>query len=147
MATNHGFLKEDEMVVHLNNKKLKDLTNNCRNLIKELFGALDDDALIACTKTEGSVKPDLIIECNGKTRYLSMKSGRSEIVHQEIVKNFVLFLRSLGVSKRTQQTILLFHFGDGTMDGSAKERMSYERIRMLLADRIKDRCFHFFVMS
>ena len=138
MGTNHGLLKEDEMVIHLNNKKVKELTNNCAYLIKELFGAVDENETITCQKTEGSVKPDLIIECKGQTRFVSMKSGRSEIVHQEIIKNFVLFLRSLGVSKRTQQTILLYHFGDGTMDGSAKERFPYEKLRLLLAQRIKE---------
>lgn len=138
MGTNKGILKEDEMVIHLNNKTPKELTNNCRNLMKDLFGALDEEKIIKCQKTEGSVKPDYIIEYDGKKHCVSMKSGRSQIVHQEIIKNFVLFLRSLGVSKRTQQTILYYQYGDGTMDGSAKERMSYERLRLVLADRIKE---------
>lgn len=138
MGVNHGILKEDEIVIHLHNKKISELTNNCSHLMKTIFGALDENEIIQCTKTEGSIKPDFCITYKGITKTVSMKSGRSNIVHQEIIKNFVLFLRSLGVSTKTQQTILLYQFGDGTLDGSGKERMSYERLRFLLADRIKE---------
>ncbi len=138
MPTNYGLLREDEMVAHLDGKKIKSLSNNLRNLIRDLYGVLDENGVVHCVKTQDYIKPDFIITYKRKKRYVSMKSGRCEIVHQEIVKNFVLFLRSLGVSNRTQQTILLYHYGDGTMDGSAPKRIEYEKLRVLLHDRIKE---------
>ena len=138
MGNNQGLLKEDEMVMHLHNKKVGELSNNITYMMKELYGALDENEVIQCHKTEDSVKPDFIIQYKGIIKNVSMKSGRSEIVHQEIIKNFVLYLRSLGVSSKTQRTILLYQFGDGTMDGSADKRMSYEKLRLLMKDRIDE---------
>ena len=74
----------------------------------------------------------------GIKKYVSLKSGRAESIHQEYIKNFILFLRSLGISKRTQQTILLYQYGDGTMDGSGKRRMKYHEMRTWLDERIKE---------
>lgn len=137
MSVNKGLFKEDELMLHLHSHHVKELSSNLRSLLERLFGPLLEEEAIACEKPEGSVKPDLTIHYKGQIRQLSIKSGRSDCVHQQIVKDFVLFLRGLGVSKRTQQTILLYHYGDGTMDGSAPERFSYERLRLLLAERIK----------
>ena len=136
MPTNHGFLKEDEMVYHLNNKKVKELNHNLYHMLQELYGVLDEEETVTCYKTDDFIKPDFVIVYKGESRYVSMKSGRSIIVHSESIKSFVLFLRSLGVSKETQKTVLLYHYGDGTLDGSGKERYSYDKLRYLLHDRV-----------
>ena len=138
MSTNKGFFKEEEMALRLNQKRVGDLNRNIVSFLELLFGPLEQDKMFQCVTTEGSVKPDVVLTYDGRKRYVSLKSGRSESVHQQIVKDFVLYLRSLGISKRTQQTILLYHYGDGTMDGSAKERFPYEKLRMLLAERIAE---------
>ena len=136
MPTNHGFLREDEMVYHLNQRKVKDLSNNLYHMMQELYGILDEEEVITCYKIDGFLKPDFAIVYRGDTRYVSMKSGSSKIVHSESIKTFVLFLRSLGVSAKTQQTLLLYHYGDKTMDGTGKERLNYDELRMWLHDRI-----------
>ena len=58
------------------------------------------------------------IEYKGNRKYISLKSGKADEIAQEGIKNFVLYLRKCGLSKRSQKTILLYHFGDGTNDGS-----------------------------
>lgn len=137
MPTNHGFLREDEMVYRLDQKKVRDLNNNLYHMMQELYGVLDDDEVITCYKTEDYIKPDFVIVYKGQTRYVSMKSGRSDIVHSEHVKTFVLFLRALGISKETQKTILYYHYGDGTLDGTGKRRFHYDELRYKLHDRIQ----------
>ena len=137
MPTNNGFFKEDEMVYRLNNKYV-DLSNNLKNLINALFGVVDENTTIKSEKIDGFIKPDFYIDCNGHKKYVSMKTGRATSVHQELVKNFVLFLRELGISKKTQQTILLYQYGDGTMDGSGTKRFEYEELRLKLKQRIKE---------
>ena len=136
MPTNHGFLREDEMVYHLDKRKVKDLSNNLYHMMQELYGVLDEEEVITCYKTDDFIKPDFVIIYKDETRYVSMKSGRSEIVHSECIKDFVLFLRSLGVSRETQKTVLYYHYGDGTLDGTGKERYDYDKLRYLLHDRI-----------
>ena len=46
-------------------------------------------------------------------------------------------MREKGISKQTIITILLFHFGDGTIDGTGEKRLGYHEISLLLTERIK----------
>lgn len=138
MPTNLGNFKEKELIANLHNKKVKNLTNNLRNLVTSLFGVLDDKETIQCYKIEDFIKPDFVIVYKGQKKYVSMKTGRAETIHQELVKSFILFLRSEGISKRTQQTILLYQYGDGTLDGTGKSRIDYNQLRVMLDSRIKE---------
>lgn len=137
MPTNEGNLKEKEIVSHLNNKKVSELSNNLHSLVKALYGQIDDEKTIKCKLIEEFIKPDFSITYDGITKYISMKTGRAEVVHQDNIKSFILFLRSYGISAETQKTILLYQYGDGTLDGSGKERFDYNKLRVLLKERIE----------
>lgn len=138
MPTNEGNFKEKEIITHLNGKKISELSNNLRNLVVALYGVVDENEVISCELIEDYIKPDFIITYKGIKKYVSMKTGRAETVHEEYIKNFILFLRSLGISSRTQQTILLYHYGDGTMDGSGRDRIDYTALRFMLNERIQE---------
>ena len=139
MPLNDGDLKELEVIHELNNKKISNLSNNMRNLIRNLFGVLDDEQIIKCYKVDDAYKTDFVIEYDGRKRNVSMKSGRAVNVHNEILQNFIAFLKEKGISKRTLDTICLFHYGDGTIDGSGFDnRQSYDSIIAGLRDRIKE---------
>lgn len=137
MSINDGFLKEDEIVFYLDNRKVKDLSNNLKQLLRALFGIVDDEEIVKCEKTIDFIKPDIVITYKGVKKYVSIKTGRSEIFHQEIVENFVSYLKEKGISDKTIETFLLYHYGDGTVDGSADERIEYNELRLLLNTRIK----------
>lgn len=137
MATNDGVLKEDEMIALFNGKKVSELTHNAHTALKELFGVLENDEVITCERIPGFIKPDFSITYGGRTHYISMKSGASEIVHQENIKKFILFIRQFGVSVQTQKTILYYQYGDGTYNGTGQTRMSYEALRHRLEKKIK----------
>ncbi len=139
MPINEGNLKEQELIFALNNKKISMLSNNMRWLMRSLFGVLDDNQLIKCYKVDDINKTDFVIEYDGRKRNVSMKSGKAVNVHNEILQNFISFLGSKGISKRTRDTICLFHYGDGTLDGSGGEgRLSYAAVSQGLGDRIKE---------
>ena len=139
MPMNDGNLKEQEVIYALNNKCILQLSNNMRNLMRSLFGVLDENQIIKCYKVDDKNKTDFIIEYDCRKRNVSMKSGKAVIVHNEILKNFIDFLKEKGISKRTLDTICLFHYGDGTIDGTAKEqRKSYADVSQGLSDRIKE---------
>ena len=138
MPTNFGTQKELEMVMNLDGKKVGELSNNLRTFMQALFGILDNEEIVHCSKIEEFIKPDFVVTYKENKKYVSMKSGRAETIHQENIKTFILFLRSLGISKRTQQTILLYQYGDGTLDGSGKERMDYNKLRLVLEERIQE---------
>lgn len=124
------------MVLNLNNKKVKNLSNNLHNMMKILFGALDDEEIVHCELIDDIIKPDFVITYRGVKKYVSMKSGQAETIHQEFIKNFILFLRSKNISIKTQQTILLYQYGDGTMDGTGEKRLNYLDTRVALRNRI-----------
>ncbi len=113
------------------------MNNNIRFLLRNLYGPLDEDEFVHCCKTDDSFKVDLIITYKGIVKNVSIKTGRAEIVHNEILNNFVAFLENEGISESTIRTIRLFHYGDGTIDGTGKNRMSYLEIASLLKDDIE----------
>lgn len=137
MIDNIGLFKEEEMALLFDQKRVKELSNNSRMIIKNMFGHVDENDLINCERVQGSMKPDLKFTINGETHYLSMKSGSNGIVHQEIVFNFCNHLRKIGISEYTVDTILLYHFGDGTKDGTGKKRYPYKRVMQALDKRIQ----------
>jgi len=138
MPTNHGLLREKEMIAALDSKKVSELSNNMRHLLEELYGVLDENEIVKCLAPDDYYKPDFFIIYRGIKKGISMKSGRSNIVHSELVNNFIEYLRELNVSEKTLETILLYHFGDGTTDGSGSERFEFAKLHYLLDNRIKE---------
>lgn len=138
MHKNLGRLKEDEIVLALNDKKANELSHNLKHILREMFGLFDGEHIVKAGLVENFQKPDFYIEVNGVRKYVSLKSGRANKLGEEKLKSFLLFLRSKGISKRSQQTFLYNHFGDGTLDGSGKERFDYNYLRVKLANRIKE---------
>lgn len=139
MLSHKGFYEEERLCNEINNKKFKELSNNMKTFLESIYGlgSIRKKDIIYCKKVDGFYKPDIAITVNGTTKYVSIKSGKAESIHSERIKTFILYLRALGISKETQKTILLYQYGDGTMDGTGKRRMTYDELRFLLKDRIK----------
>lgn len=138
MANNHGRLNEDELMINLDGKKISELNPNLRYLMSELFGAMDVNETIKCTQPDDYIKPDLIIEYKNIKKGLSVKSGATDFVHREYIDSFIEFLKGLGISQRTLNTILLFQYGDDTLDGTGKKRLSFEDIKYRYQSRIRE---------
>ena len=139
MPMNDGTLKEQEIIFALNNKRVGSLSNNMRNMIRSLFGVLDDSEIIKCYKVDDSFKTDFVIEYDNRRRNVSMKSGRAVIVHNEILSNFIDYLKQFNISQRTLDTICLFQYGDGTTDGTGGDkREGYQKVVSGLGDRIRE---------
>lgn len=139
MPTNEGNLVEQEVIYELNNRKIKDLSNNMRNLMRCLFGVLDNEFIVKCYKVDDINKTDFVIEYNNQKKNVSMKSGKAVVIHNEILENFINFLKEEGISQKTLDTICLFHYGDGTVDGSNPEnRKKYGDVSLELKERIKE---------
>lgn len=137
MIQNNGFLMEEEFVNALNNKDPNNLPNNLNYFIKQLFGVFINKEVIYCELVEGSQKPDIKITYKGIVKYVSLKTGKAQNVHEEYIEKFIPYLREKGISKQTIITILLFHFGDGTIDGTGEKRLGYHEISLFLTERIK----------
>lgn len=136
MKTNIGIFREEEMILELNNTKVKDLSRNLYHLCQDLFGHLNDEDIVYCAHIDGFIKPDFSIRINDEVHYVSMKSGSSNVVHGENIDKFVTFLHEKGISERTIETVLLYHYSDNTIDGTGTERYTYEEIMVSMKKRI-----------
>ena len=77
-------------------------------------------------------KPDLILTLNGEIKFISVKSGRSVSAHEESLTSIIPFLRSLGVNDHILKTIVYFHYGDGTLDGTGLSRFTSNDLRRVM---------------
>ena len=133
-----GLLAEQEVITEINNKVYSSINNNLRQVIRCLFGVVNENSLVKCYKVDDENKTDFVIEINKEKRNVSMKQGRAEIVHNEILNNFCNFLLENGISDRTVETIKMFHYGDGTSDGTGEKRYPYIKVVSMYADRIRE---------
>ena len=136
MNTTIGIENEEKMVANLNGKTFDSLNNNLQFFIYYLFPKLDKNKKIACFQTENFIKPDICVSQENELRFVSLKYGQSETLHNENIKTFINFLKEHGISDYTIETYLLYHYGDGTINGTGKRRMSSVEVRFMYNDRI-----------
>ena len=138
---NFGSDNENRIQKTLDKKRYQMLSNHWKTMFRIMFGLetmsfLNRIRKIKCVKTENYIKPDIIVTFGGLDRYVSIKSGKASNVHTEKVSTFMTFLQSLRVSRKTINTILLVHYGDGTLDGTGAVRNDWYELRMKYKQRI-----------
>lgn len=82
---NEGFNIEYDIVNTINGKKFIDLPHNPYHMVKEIFGKLDDSKMIFAYRVDGFNKADIAIVVDNVTNYVSVKTARAEVVHQEFL--------------------------------------------------------------
>lgn len=138
MSSIMGFKNENDIIKAINKKRYFRLNNNLKYNLKKVFEVISPFARFYAKKCEEKYcKPDIVITHKNRTVYVSIKSGHSTTIHEEYLRSFILFLRENGISTETQKTIILFHYGDGTLNGTGKKRLSHSEITISLASRIK----------
>ena len=130
-------IEEYRFLASVKGKTFSELNPPMKRLIEKLFGEGERIEPFSCDLCNRFSKPDIYLAFGKRMKYISLKFGRSDSIHFETIKSLVLFLRGLGVSSETQKTILLFHYGDGTLDGSGTRRFLFEECFSLIKDRIK----------
>jgi len=126
---NYGISTELKIIKSYDNKTFNQLNNFQKEIITRMFPKVKDGDIISCKKFKNSIsKPDIVFYVGGMVSYVSVKSGSADGMHIEEIRTFIWFLRRLGISIRTQKILLLYHYGDGTLDGSGKRRMLLDEI-------------------
>ena len=137
MPNNLGTMNEDYMVQSINNKTYNELNENLQHFLLMLFRNVDASKKFKCFKTEDYIKPDICVQLDGVRKFVSLKYGNSESVHDEHLLTFIDFLRDNEISEKSIKTYLLFHYGDGTTDGSGRFRMNSVEVRYQLKNELK----------
>lgn len=134
---NTGTKVELDFVKFINYKKYSDLNSNLRSFIKILFNNIEGEDILQCKRLNTKGKADIIIKLNNSVKYVSIKSGSQNSVHTEKLETFIVFLKKLGVKEEIIKILLLYHFGDGTYDGTGKIRWSAEESKLKYSREIK----------
>ena len=58
-------------------------------------------------------------------------------MHEEQLDRFIQFLKECGISDESINTYLLYHYGDGTIDGTGKRRMNSIEVRFAYDEKIR----------
>lgn len=119
---NDGFINEDDLINYINNNKYVTYNSNIKKFLKFTFGAnFNPNLPFNAKKITGQQKPDFSITHNGVLKYISVKKGSGNSVHQERIDVFFPYIESIiGVNELNY--LKLFHFGDDTTDDSGKTR-------------------------
>jgi hypothetical protein len=121
---NDGFTNENELKDYINNNNWDTYNQNIKELFEFSFGdKIDKGKNFMAEKCVGQVKPDLVVAHNNLKKYISIKKGSGNSVHQEKTSVFFPFIEGL-LGKKALNNLKLFHYGDDTTDDTGKIRYS-----------------------
>lgn len=125
-------------IMYLNNKRIKQLNLQLKELIYGLYNYVDEDDIVNAWKNSKRGKCNIFISINGIIKGLCIKENNYNSFHTESIKNFCNFMYSLGASKEIVTKYLTYQFADGTINGHGLERMSLNQFRKYHLKEIKE---------
>ena len=137
MASNNGILNEIQIASLIDGRKLSEINLNLQTMLRMIFPNASANDIFEAKQLDDIYKPDIYVKHNETKRYISVKMGHTTEVHSEQIQSFIDFLKKRGVSQETLDTILLHHFGDGTLDGTGTKRLNTMELTFKYQDRIK----------
>lgn len=137
MYKNRGITNEENFANVLNQKKISELNPNLQTMIRRIFGTIDDSRIIECYLVENFQKPDICIKYNNVQKYISLKSGHTNGVHEEQIKTLIPFFKESGMNDEDIKIFLKLFYRDGTIDGSGEKALDYLDSRFEYQDEIE----------
>ncbi len=131
MHLNRGEKNEINFVKYLNEKSIRYLNPMFQAFIYDLFGNLDDNYIIKCIGNKYPTKADIFIKINGIQKRISIKMGYNNSVHVERISEFIHFLIENKIDVDIINKYLLYHYADGTKNGTGTIRMSSTEYKKL----------------
>lgn len=121
---NDGFTNEEELKNYINSNTYTTYNKNIQDFLGFVFaGDFSTSQPFVAEKKAGQVKPDLCITHNGKTKFISIKKGSGNSVHQEKIDVFFPYIEKL-IDTTALNNLKKFHYGDNTTDDTGKTRYS-----------------------
>lgn len=133
---NDGFVNEEELREYINSNSFSAYNNNIKNFLYFVFdGCINEYGKFYATKIGGQVKPDMSITHEGVTKYISIKKGSGNSVHQEKIDVFFPFVENR-CGSNVLNCLKLFHYGDGTYDDTGTTRFSGSECQAIYSSEI-----------
>lgn len=121
---NDGFKNEKELELYISNNTYDEYNENIKNFLSFIFGKdLNPSLPFYAKKISGQVKPDIYICHNNVKKYISIKKGSGNSVHQEKIEVFFPFFSNL-LGEDYINSLKKFHYGDDTIDDTGTQRFN-----------------------
>lgn len=135
---NIGVIREIEIINYINEKTFYSKMNlNMQNFLKYIFKFDLSNITIKAYKFHENYKPDIVIIANGVKKYISIKTGSNNSIHQEHFYSFLNFLKNSIHNEEFIDILKEFHFNDGTIDGTGNDRKSAIDFQTYNQDKIQ----------
>lgn len=134
---NKGLQNEYWFTNAINNKTLSELNLLLQELILFLFPHINSNTKIECYKNAYYEKGDICIKVGRTIKYIGIKMGIRNSVHNEKVATFIKFLQSIKINQKVINELLKYHYGDGTLDGTGLVRQSVSEYKIENEESIK----------
>ncbi len=106
-----GIINELNFVELFNNKIVKNLSKNAKELLYALFDNIDDNDIVICWKNKYLEKSDIKIKIKNNIKGISIKTGNECSMHQENKYKFYAYLNKIGVEEETIDMLDKFMIG------------------------------------
>ena len=136
MSNTSSFV-EKQIADYLCKKHYYELNNHWKKLIKMMFPLIMPNDIIYCEDVKMLLKQDVFIVATGIKKTISIKSGKDATLHCETLEHFCSFLKYLKVNDYDIETLKLYHYGDGTIDGTGEKREHAEALKLKYMKRIQ----------
>lgn len=136
MYKNRGLANEEDIANELHGKRISDINPNLKTMLRKIFGPLDEEKTVKCERLDNAMKPDVVITYNGIKKYVSIKSGHTNSVHEEQIKSLIEFFKKEGISEEDIKDFKLLYYRDGTLDGTGEKSLDYIESRIQYSEII-----------
>lgn len=141
IGQNDGVRNEEEISNYIDENMYSRLSTYWKGFIKEIDPDISLDGELKSKKIGGQgLKPDIVINTDNTECAVSIKKGSGNSVHQEKTLQFIDYCKLyLGMSEEEEESLLLFLYGDGSIDGSApkEDRLDLEEVKSVFKKEIE----------
>lgn len=138
LVMNDGFINEDELIEYINNNTFNHYNNNIKDFLTFIFNkGLNTSIPFKAEKIKGLCKPDICISHNDVKKYVSIKKGSGNSVHQEKIDVFFPFIEDM-LGRNVLNNLKKFHYGDDTIDDTGVKRYSASECKKRYIEEIKE---------
>lgn len=134
---NAVLLNKNHLIEILHEKRIKELSVPLKEMLQKLFHQnFKGNDLILLKELPPHHKANISITIGGKKKNILFIEGANPIIEKCSFGMFISFLEKEGASKETISTLKLYHYADGTENGTGKNLMSNALFYPLMKKRI-----------
>lgn len=136
----NGLENERLIVNYINDNSFDSYNNNIQNFLSFLFPEIEinENSVFTATLITRSIKPDICICYNNIKKYISIKKGNGNSIHQESLDSLCSFISQEFSNQNIINDLKLFHYGDDTINNTGTRRYSSKECKQRYIQSIQN---------